>query len=368
MFRTVDRLLGVDPGFSPDGVLAAQISLVGPRWADDAAVYGLQRELVDRVSRLPGVEAAGVTGLLPLGGSFDRRGFGIEGQTYATTDDVPSAERYSVTPGYFAAMRIALKIGRLIDGRDTPDSELVALVNEAAVRKFWNGENPIGQGLTFGTSADSPRVTVVGVVADVRHYDLETPAIPQVYRPQSQSTDSFLTLTVRAPGRLDGLGDQIRREVAALAPDVPVYGVVTLEQRLSASIGTRAFLMTLLMWFAAVSVALSAVGLYGIVSQTVRGREREIGIRVSLGARRLEVARLVMGRGVAMIGVGLAVGLVASVGAARFLETQLFETAVLDPATYATAASGLLAAGLLAHVLPLRRATRVHPNLILRGD
>lgn len=368
MFRTVDRLLGVNPGFSPEGVLTAQFSLVGARWAEDAAVYGFQQEIADRVSRLPGVEAVGVTGLLPLGGSFDRRGFGIEGQTYATTDDVPSAERYSVTPGYFAAMKIGLRVGRLIDERDTRESELVVLVNETAVRRFWEGENPVGAGLTFGTSADSPRVTVVGVVADVRHYDLETPPIPQIYRPQSQSTDSFLTLTVRAPGRLDGLGDQIRREVATLAPDVPVYGVVPLEQRLEASIGTRAFLMTLLMWFAGVSVALSAVGLYGIVSQTVRGREREIGIRVSLGARRLEVARLVLGRGLALIGAGLVVGLAASALAARFLETQLFETAVLDPATYATAAAGLLAAGLLAHILPLRRAIGVNPNLILRGD
>ena len=368
MVRTVDRLLAVDPGFDPEGVLTAQFSLVGDRWAEDSAVYAFQQDLLERVRARPGVEAAGLTGLLPLGGSYDRRGFRIEGQSYSTQDEAPRAERYAVTPGYFDAMRIGLVRGRPLDERDTASSEPVMLVNEAAVRAYWPEGDARGQRVRFGTTDDSPWVRVVGVVADVRHYDLETPPIPQVYLPQSQSTDSYLVLVARAPADMDDLGAWLRREVAALAPDVPVYDVVTLERLQTAAVGTRAFLMRLLGLFAATSVLLAVIGLYGVVSQGVAGRRRELGIRVSLGARRAEVARLILARGLALVGLGVAGGLAGAALASRVLDAQLFETAALDPATYAAGAGALLLAGLAAHLMPLKRALSVNPITALRDD
>jgi ABC-type antimicrobial peptide transport system permease subunit len=189
-----------------------------------------------------------------------------------------------------------------------------------------------------------------------------------VYLPQSQSTDSYLTLVIRAPGQLQGLQDQVRREVAALANDVPVYSVVPFEDLQTAAAGTRVFMMKLLALFAAAAVLLATVGLYGVISQAVLGREREIGIRVSLGASRSEVAGLILKRGLMLIGLGLFGGLAASAMASGFLEAQLFETAAIDPAPYTIGAIALLTAGLLAHALPLRRAMHVDPNLVLRGD
>jgi predicted permease len=368
MYRTVERLLAVDPGFNPHGVLTAQFSLVGQRWAEDSAVYAFQEELLARARSWPGVEAAGLTGLLPLGGSYDRRGFTIEGQAYETPDDAPNAERYSVTPGYFAALQITATRGRLITDSDTATSERVALVSEASVRRYWPDRDPIDTRFRLGASDAAPWIRVVGVVGDVRQYALETPPIPQFYLPQSQVTDSFLVLVVRAPGQLDPVAAQIRTEVAALAPDVPVYGVARFDEVLTASVGTRRFLMLVLGLFAVVSVLLASVGLYGVISQMVAGREREMSIRVSLGARRAEIARLLLGRGLTLVGMGLAAGVGAAALVSGMLQAQLFETAAVDPITYGAAAAVLSAVGLVAHALPLHRAVRVDPALTLRGE
>lgn len=366
MYRTVERLLHVDPGFSPDGVLTAGFSLVGQRWAENPPVYAFQQDLLARVRTLPDVEAAGITNLLPLGGSYDRRGLRVEGQTYETPDDIPRVERYGVTPGYFEAMQIPLRRGRLVGPQDTTESEPVLLVNETAVRTIWGGRNPIGA--RVAVTSDGPLLTVVGVVADVRHYDLTTPPIPQIYLPESQSTDSYLTLVVRAPDAPAGLAELIRREVAALASDVPVYDVRRLEDLMTGAVGVRRFMMLVLGLFAAASLALAAVGLYGVIAQFVRAREREMSIRSSLGAARRDLVSLVLRRTMRLTVAGLIIGVALGALSARLLESQLFETTATDPVTYLIAAGSLLAVSLIAHVAPLRRAALTDPALVLRGD
>ncbi|MEZ5316481.1 MAG: ADOP family duplicated permease [Vicinamibacterales bacterium] len=368
MFRTVGRLLAIDPGFDARGVLTAQFSLIGQRWATDEAVYAFQRDLESRVRALPGVDAVGLSGILPLGGNYDRRGFGVEGVTYDSPDDVPSGDRYSVSPGYFAVMGLPLRHGRLIGSEDTPTSMPVALVNETAARTLWPDGSAVGGRIKFGTGSDSPWVTVVGVVGDVQQYDLTSAPLPQFYVPQSQSTDSFLALVIRAPGALDGLADRVRSEVAALATDVPVYGVARLEDLVAASVGPRTFLTRILGAFGAMALLLATVGLYGIVAELVTAREREIGIRLSLGARRGEVARLILARGGVLVAAGLAIGAAGAAVASRLIATQLYDTAPVDPGTYAVAAGVLVTAAIAAHALPLRRATRVDPARVLRGD
>jgi putative ABC transport system permease protein len=367
MVRTVDRLLRIDPGFDPRGVLTLGVSLVGPPWAEDAAVRTFQDELLRRVTALPGVERAALAGQIPLGDNYDRWGFRIEGRTFASGADAPSVERYGVTPDYFSVMRIPLRRGRLFSRADATDGPLVMLIGETTARTLWPGRDPIGSRVRIG-GPDGPWRTVVGIVGDVRHYRLGDPPTPQMYLPQRQVTDSYLVLAVRASVDPAGLTGAIRREVAAIAKDVPVYDVKTLEERVSASVATRRFLMLLLGVFAAATLVMVAVGLYGVVSQAVSARRRELGIRLALGATRRDIRRLVLGRGLTLVGWGLAAGLAASAALGQVLSSQLYETRGRDPLVMALAAASLLAVAALAHLVPLRRASRVDPSITLRGD
>jgi putative ABC transport system permease protein len=367
MYRTVDRLLHVDPGFDPRGVLSVGVSLVGPRWAEDEAVRMFQDELLSRITRLPGVTNAALAGQIPLGDNYDRWGFRIEGRTFASDADSPSVERYSVTLDYFNVMKIPLKKGRLFTSTDATGSAPVMLVGETTARTLWPGENPIGSRVKTGGS-DSPWRTVVGIVGDVRHYDLGQPPTTQFYLPQSQRTDSYVVLVVRSGAGAASLLTPIRREIAAIAPDVPVFDVATLDQRVEHSVATRRFLLLLLSVFATATLAMTAIGLYGVVSQAVSGRRREFGIRLALGASRTDIHLLVLRRGFQLVAIGAAVGLAGATALGRLLGSQLYDTAPTDPVTLASAAALLFATAVAAHVAPLRRATGIQPNLALRND
>ena len=367
MYRSVDRLLGVDPGFDSRGVFTASLSLVGPPWAEDTAVRAFQDQLIERVDALPGVERAALTGQVPLGDNYDRWGFRIEGRTYASPASAPEAERYSVTPGYFAAMGIALKRGRLVDERDVNGGELVLVVNETAARTFWPGEEPLGSYVRLG-GPDGPLRKVVGIVGDVQHYALGEAPNPQMYLPQTQRTDSFLVLVAKTSSDAAALADPVRRVVTSIARDVPVYDVATLDERLSRSVASRRFLMILLAAFAVATIVIAAVGLYGVVSQHVAARKREFGIRIALGASRSSIVALAVKSGLRFGAVGLAAGLGASLLLGRFLGSQLYETTAADPLTLAGAVLALIIPAAVAHWLPLRRAVRVDPVTTLKID
>jgi putative ABC transport system permease protein len=366
MYRTVDRLLHVDTGFKTENVLSLGVSLVGPAWAQDSAVRTFQQDLVDRVKALPGVESAALAGQVPLGGNYDRWGFHIDGQPDRGAE-APQAERFSVTPDYFSTMHIPLRAGRLITAADTADGMPVVLVNETAAKVLWPDRSPLGTKVRLGGRPNALR-TVVGIVGDVRHYALSEPATPQVYLPQQQMTDSFLMLVVRASQDPAALVAPIRQTVTAIARDVPVYDVATLDERLDRSLAARTFLLFLLGLFAVTTLVMAAMGLYGVVSQNVGARGREFGIRVALGAARADILWLVLRRGLLFVALGVGAGLGASLALGRALGTQLYETTPTDPLTLGGSVALLLAIGLLAHVGPLRRATRVDPVVALRNN
>jgi putative ABC transport system permease protein len=366
MFRTVEHLMRVDPGFKPDGVLTAGLSLVGPRWAEDRDVRAFQTELLRRVQALPGVESAALAGQIPLGGNQDTWGFGVVGRNVLKADS-PSAERYSVTADYFRLMGIPLKQGRWLTSQDRFENEKVILIGETTAHTIWPGESPIGKQVRFG-SEERPRVmTVVGVVGDVRHYSLADAPTAQFYSTQEQITDSYLTLLVRS-AHPEQLTDAIRREVTALAPDVPLYSISRFEALVSSSIATRSFLMVLLAGLGAITLILAGIGLYGVVSQSVAVRRRELGIRVALGASRGSVLALMARRGVAVFAAGALAGLAAAAGAGYLIKSQLFETRPMDPLTFAASAGALALVTAVAHLAPLRRALRTNPTETLRGD
>jgi putative ABC transport system permease protein len=365
MVQSVERLLRVQPGFVAEDVFTTQLSLVGPRWATDEAVRQFQRDVLERVKRLPGVSAAAMTGQVPLGNNYDRRGgYLFERQTGRAEDGV-EFERYSISPDYLRVMGIPLLRGRALDDRDGFDKPPVMLVSEEAARRFWPSQDPLGRKVVFDESR--PPVTVVGVVGDVRHYRLEDPPEPQMYMPQEQMTDSFLVLTVKGAA-FDTQWPAVRAIVHELGPDVPLYSFASMEDLVAQSAASRRFTAFLLGLFALLGTAMTAAGVYGLVAYTVARRTREFGIRVALGASRSEIRRLVLARGLVLTAIGVAAGLVGSRLAGTALGGIRYDTSTFDGVAVLAAVAVLAVAALAAHVAPLSRALGVSPTEALRGD
>jgi putative ABC transport system permease protein len=366
MIRSVASLIGVDPGFDPDRVLTMQISMVGQPYRKNEAVVAKTDAMIAKLRALPGVTAAAAAGQIPLGGNGDRWGFHVQGRV-ATADD-PSVERYSVTPEYFSVMRIPLRRGRLFTDADRAATEPVMLVGEQTARMLWPGGDPIGQQVRIGSATTGPWRTIVGIVGDVRHRQLAAPPTMQMYTPQAQLTDSFLTFVIRANGDPALLAAEARRVIWSEARDVPVYQVASLGELVARSVGPRRFLMLLLECFGAVALVMTAVGLYGVISYSVSERTREIGIRAALGASRASIMRLVLGSGLAVVAAGLAVGILVAMAATRYLEESLYGVSPTDPATFMAVVGLLVIVALAAQGIPIVRAMRVDPAVALRQE
>jgi putative ABC transport system permease protein len=276
-------------------------------------------------------------------------------------------QRYSVTPDYFRTMQIPLVRGRLFSDADRTATMPVMLISEATAKRLWPGSDPIGQRVRIG-GTDTPLRTIVGIVGDVRHTALDAAAGPQMYLPQSQLTDSFLVLTVRARTPAESLVPAIRGIIHELDRGVPVYDAQLLAALVERSVAGRRFVMGLLSGFAGLALLLAAMGLYGVAAYTVSERHREVAIRMVVGACRRDVVRLIMASALRTVTAGLAVGLVAALGLARGLDTLLFGVEPTDPRTLAGAVVLLTAVALLAHWVPARRALRVDPATALRQE
>jgi putative ABC transport system permease protein len=365
MIRSVARLVGVDPGFDPQHVLSMQISLLGPAYGKNDTVVARTEAIVARLRALPGVQHAAAAGQIPLGGNGDAWGFHIEGRPVAPDD--PSVERYGVTPDYFAVMRIPLRRGRTFVDGDRAGAENVIVIGEQTARALWPGADPIGRHVKVGGDA-GPWRTIVGIVGDVRHEDLAIAPTLQMYLPQAQNTDQFLTLVIRTQGEPSLLAGEARRAVAAEARDIPVYQIATLADLVDRSVGPRRFVMVILGIFGGLALLLTAIGVYGVISYTFAERRREIGIRAALGAQRQDIVRLMIGGGLTVIGSGLAAGLAVAIAATRLLAGSLYGISATDPATFAGVAALLLLVAVAAQSIPIVRATRVDPTVALRQD
>jgi len=365
MIKSVGRLLGVQPGFDPDRVLTMQISMVGNAYAKDEAVLAKTDEMVARLRALPGVEAAAAAGQIPLGGNGDTWGFHVEGRPPGPQD--PSVERYSVTPEYFSVMRIPLLRGRLFTDADRAGVEHVIILGEQTARGVFPNGDPLGQHVKIG-GTEGPWRTIVGIVGDVRHRALSAPPTMQMYLPQGQVTDSYLTMVMRANGDLATLAGEARRAIWSVAKDVPVYEVAPLADLVSRSVGPRRFVMVLLELFGAVALLMTAIGVYGVIAYSVTERTREIGIRAALGAAPRDIVRLIVGGGLMVVGTGLAIGVLAALAATRFLEGSLYNVSATDPMTFVAVAGVLLLVALAAQGVPIARAMRVDPTVALRQE
>jgi putative ABC transport system permease protein len=368
LVRSFWRLLEVKPGFETDKVLAAKVSLLSRDYSRPEQYSSFFREATARLSALPGVQAAGAIAPLPLSNSFESYSFEIEGRPPVTSGKQPSAGYRLVTPDYFRAMSIPLVRGRVFDERDRAESLPVTIINESFARRHFPNEDPIGKRFIAG---NRPKVSreIVGVIGDVHHAGLDEEPTPEFYVCYLQRPDSEMTIVIRTTGAdPSGMAASVRSIIRQISKDQPVYDVRTMNELLSESVARRRFNMMLLGLFASVALLLAAIGLYGVMSYSVSQRTHEIGIRIALGARHLDVLRLVVGQGMWLAFAGVALGTLAAYFVTRVLSRMLFGISTTDTFTFAGVALLMLAVAFLASYIPARRASRVDPLIALRYE
>ena len=369
LIQSVMRLRNVSPGFEVENRLTMNVVLPSAKYPQRPQWAAFYKQLGERLNNVPGIEAAGFTSILPLGGNFDGRGLAVEDHPKPRGQEI-SADTYIVTPDYLRAMKIPLLRGRALAESDTADAPLVALINETMARELWPDQDPLGKRIKFIDSErrSEPWRTIVGVVADVKQYALDKKDGLQIYLPEAQYPTSFMSLVVHTAADPKAMLAAVRGEVYEMDKDLAVYNVFTMDQLLGDSISLRRFSMVLLMIFAGVALVLAGVGIYGVISYAVTQRTHEIGVRMALGASRRDIVRLVVGQGMLMTLGGIGIGLAATFVLTRLLVSLLFGISPTDPVTFVTIAAILAGVALGACFIPARRATRVDPMVALRYE
>jgi putative ABC transport system permease protein len=328
------------------------------------------------VSALPGVKevAIGTQGSLPLSRAKNLTPIVIDGRQPASAAEAPTAEISSVTPDYFKLLGTPLLAGRFFSETDNETTERAALIDETMAQRYFPNEDPVGKSFHFANVPASfqpqarKSLKIVGVVGKMKSGSLDEPFTPHVYQAVFQSGVKILTIFVRTSSSAEALAEPLRREVQAVDPTLPVFGVRTLESVVTDSLAARRFAMLLLAFFAATAMILASIGIYGVMAYYVTQRMREIGIRIALGAGPQEVINLVVGRGVWLTATGIGIGIVGAALLTRSLQSLVFGVKPFDPATLVTGAVVLVAVGAAACFVPARRAMRVDPVMVLRAE
>jgi len=371
MLRSLAALHDVSPGFDDRRVLTVRVKLPTERY-DTPAQIRFFDAAIDAAAAIPGVEAAGATSELPITGFRQGRGLFVEGRPPAGPDDRPQVPTRFVHPDYFGVMAIPLLDGRRFDEHDAAGGASVVMVSRSVARRFWPDGSPIGARVSF-EGPEGPWREVVGVVGDTKEFGLENPATPIVYSPLRQRDErlswmSWMTFVVRTAGPPERLAQAVRDHLQRLDPDLALDDIRSLPSILAGARAARSFNTLLLSLFAAVALALAAVGIYGVVSLSVSGRRREIGIRMALGARRESILGLVLKEGMGLTLAGVAAGLLLAMGVTRFLASLLFGVKPTDAPTFFGIALFFGLVALFACWIPARRATRVDPTEALRSE
>ena len=361
LIRSFIELTRVNPGFQPEGAMAVRVTLQGELYKNGDQVRNRVADIEDRLRALPGVIAAGAGSILPLGGLGALNDFAVDGAPPPPPNVNAEIAVAGATPEYFRAIGTSLQRGRLFTNLDHAKSPPVAVLNEAAVRQWFPNQDPIGKRVLSG----GPR-EVVGIVSDVLQRNPGQPAAPQMFLPYTQRTGRTVRFVVRAQGDALALAPAVREQIRTLDPNLPIADVVPLEEMVSRSIARPRFYTSLLTLFAAVALALSATGIFGVMSYTVAQQSKEIGIRIALGARTADVLRGVVTRALGLAGIGVVVGLVIALALGRVIRNQLFGVDVFDPVTMVSVIAVLIGSAALASLLPARRAAAVDPVAAFR--
>lgn len=370
LIRSFVRLVAVDPGFEPRNLLTFQVGLPQAKYPEDAAQRAFFRNLLLRAARLPGVRSVSMENYPPLTGTGSATGVQIIGEPKRGQSDLPVSGVRVVGPDYFRTMGIPLQAGRTFDERELMEPSHVVVVNQAFADKYLAGQNPIGKKISIymhdDKFDDDHPSEIIGVCGDVHQAGLDTEAKPNVYWPMPELTYSRMTFLVRTSNDPTALVPAIRRELREMDPELPIASVATMEQLLGDSLARSRFTMSLLGVFAVVALALTAVGIYGVISYSVAQRTHEIGIRMALGAQRRNVLGLVLRQGAHLMLAGVGIGVVSALVLTRLMSSLLYGIGATDPATFAAVILTLLSVAFLASYLPARYATRVSPTIALR--
>jgi putative ABC transport system permease protein len=370
MMQSFWKMRYVNLGFHPDRLVVATLNLSGRAYRDKARNAAFIQELLERTQGLPGVELAAVTGAgeIPPGDFHATNTFAIEGRKQRLGGPKPIARYPVVSSAYFAIMGIPLLQGRLLQDSDGESAPPVALVNRALVRRYFDGENPIGKRVRTGPD-DQPWRTIAGVVGDVKTSGLRSAAEPAIYLPYGQAGDfGDIGLVMRSPLDSGTIAMELRKTVASLDRNQPVASVQAMSDRLSESVSGPRFTTVLLLVFAGLAVVLGLIGVYGVMGCRVRWQLRELAVRQALGAQRRDVIWHVLRQGLAIILSGVFAGLLGAVCLGRLLASMLYEVPARDPLTLATVCAGLVGVALLACLVPAVRAARTDPLRSLRHD
>jgi putative ABC transport system permease protein len=367
MVKSFVRLESVNPGFDPKGVLTFQYTLPSSRYPDDPEVIAFNNQLLDHLKSLPGVESVSGTTALALGKASNYTSFEIDGQPPLPPGELRLAEHIGIFPDYFKTMRVTMLKGRDFTAQDKKESPQVVIINEAMARQFWPHEEALGKRIKIDYDQGVAR-EIVGVVSDVKNFGLDAPPKPEMYVSEIQFPFQGTFIVVRGNGDPKSLSTPITQAVAAVDKDEPIYNIKPMEDVLNNSLARQRFNMLLMSCFAMVAAILAAVGLYGVMAYSVSQRTHELGIRMALGAQRRDILTLIVGHGLKLAAIGVAIGLFGAFALTRVIESLLYGISTTDPTTFGAIALLLVLVSLLASFIPARRATKVDPMIALRYE
>jgi len=370
LIRSFARVRDVNPGFDPHNVLTLELTMTGERYKDKEAVLAAYRELWQRLENLPGVTSAGAVTSLPLSQMFAWGPITVEGRVPPPGEKFINADVRMASGHYFRAMEISLREGRLFNDDDVVNKPRVAIVDDNMAQQLWPNQNPIGKRLHFGSvsETDSPWITVVGVVGRVKQYTLDSDSRIAFYLPQTQYVTRAMNIVMRSNNDPAALAGAVKQQIHELNPDLPLYNVSTMQERFDNSLARRRFTMLVLGTFAAISLGLAVIGIYGLIAYLVGQGSREVGIRLALGATPTNIMTLIVRGGMTLAFCGVGIGIGGALVVSRLMRSLLFGIGDTDIATFVAVPTLLACVAFFATYIPARRASRIDPSTSLRCE
>lgn len=364
--RTFIRLVSLQPGFNPENLLTFQLFLPTERYKTGRQVADFYRRATEQFRAIPGITAVGTTSAGPQFGGYEPVDFLVEGQSAQASGEYPRARFYNVGPDYFHTMQIPLLAGREFTERDTRDASQVAIINQTMARRYFSGEDPLGKRLLLVREKES--VEIAGVVGDVKRFELDDVVEPEVYWPYMQRPRWATYFAIRTNSDPMSVVTAVRHRMLGLDKEVPVLNVSTIDQLVGAALRGPRFNAALIGACAGIALLLASFGLYALISYSVTQRTHEIGVRIAIGADQRDILKLIVGQGMLLTMIGIAIGLAASFGFTRAMSSLLFGVGTTDTLTFTVISLLLTSVSLLACYVPARRATKVDPMVALRYE